>query len=194
MSLVSTAHDLLRELNTQGVRGCLVGGLAVSVHCDPRFTRDVDLAVVVGSDSEAEKLAGWLMSKGFRISTLIEQEAADRLAIIRLTTIDGIEIDLLTASSGIESEIVAQAQTLEVVRGIQMPVARVGHLIALKLLAVAPGRETDMTDLRNLAKVASQADWEIASIAVDDITKRGYSRGRDLAFQLRSLRGGDNPS
>jgi hypothetical protein len=41
----------LREL---GARWALVGGLAVSARAEPRTTRDIDVAIVVGSDSEAE--------------------------------------------------------------------------------------------------------------------------------------------
>jgi alkylation response protein AidB-like acyl-CoA dehydrogenase len=54
------------------------------------------------------------------------------------------------------------AETLEVVRGVLLPVARTGHLIALKLLSVAPGRETDAADLRNLAAVANEDEWNLA--------------------------------
>ena len=46
----------------------------------------------------------------------------------------GIIVDLLFASSGIEPEITAAAEVLTVARGLRMPVARTGHLIALKLL------------------------------------------------------------
>jgi hypothetical protein len=84
----------------------------------------------------------------------------------RLGTDDGLSIDLLMASSGIEFEVVTSAERLEVVRGLVLPVARVGHLIAMKLLSVAPGRETDSADLRNLAAVAGDEEWSIAKEAV----------------------------
>ncbi len=34
----------------------LVGGLAVSVHCEPRFTRDIDIAIALPDDGAAERL------------------------------------------------------------------------------------------------------------------------------------------
>lgn len=43
-------------------------------------------------------------------------------------------MDLLFASSGIEHEIVAAADPLEVLPDLTVPVARTGHLIALKPL------------------------------------------------------------
>jgi predicted nucleotidyltransferase len=189
VTLISAAAQVLWALRQENVKGCIVGGLAVSARCDPRFTRDIDIAVVVDSDEHAEALVHALVAHGFRMVGLVEQEAMGRLAMARLSTEDGMSVDLLIASSGIEAEVVASAETLEVVRGVLLPIARTGHLIALKLLSVAPGRETDAADLRNLAVVATNDDWNLASEAVMQIQERGFARGRDLDAELRLLRG-----
>ena len=188
MSLLSAASRVLGSLRQENVQGCVVGGLAVSARCDPRFTRDVDIAVMVDNDERAEALVHALASRGMRIVSLVEQESVGRLAMARLATDDGLSIDLLIASSGIESEIVMSAETLEVVQGVLLPVARIGHLIALKLLSVAPGRETDSADLRNLAAVADDEEWSLASEAVALIEERGFARGRQLDAELLILR------
>jgi predicted nucleotidyltransferase len=188
VTLISTAALVLSALRQENVTGCIVGGLAVSARCDPRFTRDIDIAVVVDSDEHAEALVHALVAHGFRMVGLVEQEAMGRLAMARLSTEDGMSVDLLIASSGIEIEVVTSAETLEVVRGVLLPVARTGHLIALKLLSVAPGRETDAADLRNLAVVATNDDWNLASEAVMQIQERGFARGRDLDVELQTLR------
>jgi hypothetical protein len=148
----------------------------------------VDIAVVVDTDEHAEALVRALTSYGLRTAGLIEQEAVGRLAMARLSTDDGLSVDLLIASSGIEAEVVASAETLEVVRGMLLPVARTGHLIALKLLSVAPGRETDAADLRSLAAVATDDEWNLASEAVAQIQERGFARGRQLDAELLTLR------
>ena len=44
-------------------------------------------------------------------------------------------IDLLFASSGIEPEVVADAESIELLPNLTMGVARTGHLIALKVLS-----------------------------------------------------------
>ncbi len=41
-------------LGRLGLRWALIGGLAVAVRAEPRFTRDVDLAVAVADDRELE--------------------------------------------------------------------------------------------------------------------------------------------
>ena len=188
MTLISTASQVLSALRQENVKGCIVGGLAVSARCEPRFTRDVDIAVVVDTDEHAEALIHALASHGLRIAGLVEQEAVGRLAMARLSTEDGLSVDLLIASSGIETEVVMNAEILEVVQGVLLPVARTGHLIALKLLSVAPGRETDAADLRNLAAVATQDEWNLASEAVAQIQERGFARGRQLDAELLTLR------
>ncbi|MFM7045040.1 MAG: nucleotidyltransferase [Ilumatobacteraceae bacterium] len=189
MSLLGSATSALRLLREQGVSGCLVGGLAVSARCDPRFTRDVDLAVAVSDDRSAEAAVQALQHRGYSVSAVVEQEAVGRLAMVRVVDSDGVSVDLLVASSGIESEVVAESELLEVTRGVRLPVARTGHLIALKLLSVAPGRETDVADLRGLASVADVAEWLRAETAVRSIVSRGFTRGRDLVADLASLRG-----
>ena len=188
MTLTSTASQVLSALRQENVKGCIVGGLAVSARCEPRFTRDVDIAVVVDTDEHAEALIHALASHGLRMVGLVEQEAVGRLAMARLSTEDGLSVDLLIASSGIETEVVTNAEILEVVQGVLLPVARTGHLIALKLLSVAPGRETDAADLRNLAAVATQDEWNLASEAVAQIQERGFARGRQLDAELLTLR------
>jgi hypothetical protein len=117
----------------------LIGGIAVSARSEPRFTRDLDLAVAVPDDPSAEVTVRTMLGHGFRTAALIEQDAVERLATVRLIAPDehgsGVVVDLLFASSGIEPEIVAAAESLEAFAGVVVPVARTGHLIALKVLS-----------------------------------------------------------
>jgi len=155
----------------------LIGGLAVSARTEPRFTRDADLAVAVGSDAEAEALVLRLRTRGYRIASVLEQESVGRLATVRLAPLPtprATVIDLLFASSGIEPEVVAEAETLELLPHLPMRVATVGHLIALKVLSRDDEkRPQDLVDLRALLRVASDADLGQARHATAAITARG---------------------
>lgn len=169
----------------------LVGGLAVSTRAEPRLTRDADLAVSVADDEDAEALIRSLLAFGYQLVALVEQEATGRLATVRLAPADGgpVVTDLLFASSGIEAEIVAGAELLVIVAGLEVPVASVGHLIAMKLLARDDRRRpADADDLRSLSVIATETDWAVAGDAVALIEARGYARDRDLAAALRKLR------
>lgn len=48
--------DIVRHLRRLGRPFALVGGLAVSLRAEARFTRDVDLAIVAADDAEVERL------------------------------------------------------------------------------------------------------------------------------------------
>jgi len=179
------------SLTTAGASWALVGGLAVSARTEPRFTRDVDVAVAVADDAQAELLLRSLQDEGHVVSAIVEQDAATRLATARLLSpgedAAGVVIDLLFASSGIEPELVSEAELIPVMRDLAVPVARVGHLIALKLLADDPARPLDRADLLALARVADALEIDRARRAVRMIAERGYARGRDLEAGLDAL-------
>jgi hypothetical protein len=48
--------DIGRRLREYGIAFALVGGLAVSIRAEVRFTRDVDLAIAMPDDSSLETL------------------------------------------------------------------------------------------------------------------------------------------
>lgn len=93
--------------------------------------------------------------------------------------------DLLFASSGVESEIVAGALFLEVVPNLTLPVAQIGDLIVLKNLASSVDRPQDQLDLNSLLKVASNGDLARARWLAELIMQRGTNRERDLLELLR---------
>lgn len=180
------------ELEGRGARFALVGGLAVSVRTEPRFTRDVDVAVSVPSDREAEGLVHSLLTRGWRVLAQVEQEERQRLATARLTpgghTAPGIVVDLLFASSGIEPEIAEAAERLQALEGLVVPVATVGHLLALKVLAQDERtRPQDRVDARALISVARPADLEQARAGLRLIRERGFHRSKDLLEELDDL-------
>lgn len=109
------------DLDAVDVSWAVVGGLAVSARAEPRLTRDVDIAVAVRDNSQAELLIHALMTKGYQVLAHLEQTATSGLATVRLLPPAGdpnrVIVDLLFASSGIEAEIAAAAERLEVVPG-----------------------------------------------------------------------------
>jgi predicted nucleotidyltransferase len=187
--LAAALATLLGDLQQCGVRGALVGGLAVSARAEPRLTRDLDVAVEVVSDAEAERLVQQLLALDYGTVAIVEQEQTRRLATVRLclpgVSEHGVVADLLFASSGIEPEVVAAAEPLEIFAGVTVPVAQIGHLVALKLLARDDRtRPQDSVDLRALRDVAPEAEVARARLAVSLIQQRGFARGRDLHAAL----------
>jgi len=182
MTITEAMNRAVADLDAIKARWALIGGIAVSVRTEPRFTQDVDFAVAVADDNEADGVVYQLRSRGYEPCALMEQDYTDRTATVRLavTGTDTI-VDLLFASSGIEREIVAAATRVRVPGGIKAPVATTGHLIAMKALA---GRDRDRLDLSNLIPAASAADLKQAREAVRLIKSRGFSRGEDVVANL----------
>ncbi len=192
VDLPGLVRRVLGDLRDLGVDHALVGGLAVSVRSEPRFTRDVDLAVAVEHDPQAEQLVADLRARSWLVVETLEQETVGRLAAVRLSdrSSSGPVVDLLFASSGIEDAIVDRADELEVLPGVMVKVATAADLVVLKLLAVADDRPQDEQDLRSLLPLLSPADVDAARQAARQVEARGYARGRDLVAALEERRRG----
>lgn len=167
----------------------LVGGLAVSVWAEPRLTRDIDVAIAASSDRDAESVVRRLGGLGWHVVELVEQEAIGTMATARLACLaddlDGIILDLLFASAGIESEVARSAALVEVLPGVTLPVASRAHLIAMKLLARDDrSRPQDADDLRALIRGATPDEIVATREALELITRRGFNRRRALTTML----------
>jgi hypothetical protein len=72
----SALRRAVSDLNALKAQWALIGGLAISVRSVPRFTKDLDFAVAVAGDSEAEDVVHRLGGRGYRPVELLEQEYA----------------------------------------------------------------------------------------------------------------------
>jgi len=180
---VADLHDLAAG------RWALIGGLAVSARAEPRLTRDVDFAVAVHDDAEAEQLVWRMQQRGYQAQATVEHLPSGRLGTVRLlpppAAAVGVLVDLLFASSGIEPEVVTGASVLAVFPDLGVPVASVGDLIAMKVLAFDDRqRPQDFDDVAALLQHAGEQDVAAARASLTLITARGFHRGKDLAAEL----------
>jgi hypothetical protein len=176
-----------RALQQQGRQFALVGGLAVSVRAEARFTRDVDLAVVAVDDADAESLIFAMSHAGYQTVATVEYEAHQRLATARLRSRNGIAVDLLFASSGIEREIVERAESITLPDVGPVRVARAEELLAMKLLSMSPQRLQDRLDAQNLVQFHPGIALDEVRDNLRRIAARGYHRDRDLNALLDEL-------
>ncbi|MCC6784934.1 MAG: nucleotidyl transferase AbiEii/AbiGii toxin family protein [Planctomycetes bacterium] len=188
MDRANRIRSIVDLIEASGHHCALVGGVAVSIRARERFTKDIDFAVSVESDSEAEALALSLQRAGYRLEQVFENRAKGLLATLRFGMPGNRgrepELDLIFASSGIEAEVVASAELLEVLPRLETPVARLHHLIATKVLAESDVREHDRADLQALLAVATERDLQLARQALRLIEKRGFARGKNLEETL----------
>lgn len=189
-------HEAIRRLNANlaslDARWALIGGLAVSVRGEARTTRDVDAAILVSGDREAEAITRhFLHDFGYQVRPYgqLDRNDNDRLAAMRLVSPDSREeeliVDLMFAFSGIEPELVEAAEILEAMPGLFVPVAQTGHLLALKVLAARP---VDVGDIEVLLHYASREDIYLAQQSIELISRRGYEPAdRDLTQELEEV-------
>ena len=178
-------HQITHALTRRGRRFALVGGLAVSLRAEVRFTRDVDIAVPVRDDPDAERLVVDLRSDGFVRVAVVEDQRHGRIAISRLRSRSGVVVDLLMASSGIEGEIAETASPVAL--GAEtVPVAQAGDLLAMKILSMREARLQDRIDAQNLIAMAT-LDLDQVRDRLRLITLRGYDRDQDLLAKLGAL-------
>lgn len=183
----SALEDLTHHLRRLGIRFALAGGLAIAIRGEVRFTRDVDVVVAVRNDSECEALIRELRTQHYDVIALVEQEDVDRIATVRLVSPSGILVDIITATCGIEAEIVARAEPVRLGDAGSIPVACAEELLAMKILSMTEKRLQDRIDAMSLCLVNADIDIERVKTNLALMTARGYARNQDLAAKLAKL-------
>ena len=76
-ALEAALWRIATDLDLHHRRWALVGGFAVSARAEPRFTRDIDAAVMVDNDADSEELVRSLLASRYRLLASIEQDETD---------------------------------------------------------------------------------------------------------------------
>ena len=92
--------DLLSAFHARGVKYLIVGGYAVILHAQPRFTRDIDLFVKADAENAKATFAA-LASFGTMLAGLQVEDFADQRNFFRFGN-DPQGIDILLEIPGIE--------------------------------------------------------------------------------------------
>jgi Nucleotidyl transferase AbiEii toxin, Type IV TA system len=165
----------------------VVGGFGVSLRAEVRFTRDVDIAVQARDDGDVQGLVLELRARRYDVIALVEHDDARRLATVRLRDPSGITVNLLTASSGIETEIVERS-TPVAIEGIgPVPVAQAEELLATKILSMDARRLQDRIDAVRLLEVNRDLDVPRVRDNLRLIEARGFGRKQDLTAKLEDV-------
>lgn len=161
---------------------------------ESRSTHDLDIVLAVSRESEADDVVrGLRFLRGYRDhpeQPMLWRKGGDLLGVRLLSPPldeedNGSIVDVLLGASGIEADIVALAEPLEVIPNVFIPVAQSGHLVALKILA---GRSQDLVDIKVLLQEMAESDLQLARRSLQLIEERGFNKeGRDLLVELAKL-------
>lgn len=188
MKLADSLKDLARNLDAVGAQFAVIGGLAASARGEARFTRDIDVAVDVDDDEQAERILFELRQRGYRVVSTVEHDAVDRLATARSVDSRGVVCDLVFATSGIEREVVASARAIELFPDLEVPTASVEGLLAMKVLSAVPERPRDMGDIQAIVRANPGLDEGLVLQLLNQIEARGYGREQALASKWSNLK------
>jgi predicted nucleotidyltransferase len=190
--LFTELRRVTSDLHQSGVNWCLVGGLATSVYVEPRTTKDIDVALSVSGEEQANSLKNFLLARGYTNPQLLMHVSPTRRMGWRVFIPSSHEacvpLDILVLACGIEREIVAHAITIEILPGLSLPVASLAHLAAMKVLSQnSSDRLQDRVDLFALLKRATTSERSIIERALADMSKLEIANGRDLVAELGEL-------
>ena len=152
-------HSLLEKtakaLDAAEIPYMVIGGQAVLLYGEPRFTRDVDITLGVGPERLPDVL-DMVEGLGWRVLTESPQEFVEQTLV--LPCLDGetdIPVDLVFSFSPYEQQAVARAKTVTIGRT-RVRFASLEDLIIHKMIS---GRPRDLADVRTLLLKNPQVDF-----------------------------------
>ena len=147
MKISSDYRDLLSIFNAAGVRYLIVGGYAVMIHTEPRYTKDLDVWVH-RSGANAEALFRALAQFGAPLKGLQPADFTEPDVFYQVG-IEPVRIDVMTSVSGLEFTRAWERRLVVDFDGVHAAVlSREDSLLSKK----AAGRPHDRKHIRTLQK------------------------------------------
>jgi hypothetical protein len=144
-------RDLARLLDSAEISYALIGGHAVNVWVEPRFTADIDITIEAGV-GQSERVKELLQGAGFEQDFVEGEEHTSGPDFIRFVSSDGRQVlELQAAKTDLQASLLERARPSE--DGVRVATAE--DLIVLKLIA---NRPKDRIDLLSLCQLPG-LDW-----------------------------------
>jgi hypothetical protein len=147
MSIPSDFRDLLAEFAAAGVEYLVVGGYAVGVHAEPRFTKDLDVWIGDAPENLARAKAA-LASFGAPNDLLVRFDEATPEDVLWMGA-PPLRIDILKGVPGGEFSAAYARRVSTDWSGVQASIIARDDLVAIKR---ASGRPQDLADVAALLR------------------------------------------
>jgi Nucleotidyltransferase of unknown function (DUF6036) len=148
--------ELLSILNAHRVKYLVVGAYAVSIHAQPRATKDLDILVKADA-ANATAVFSALAQFGAALQGLTPADFAEQGPLFRIGR-EPVGVDILTAIPGIEFDAAWERRVEDVVdpaSGLKVSFISREDLITAKL---ASGRPQDLADVDAIRKAAESQE------------------------------------
>jgi hypothetical protein len=139
--------DLLQLLNASKSKYMLIGGYAVGIHSEPRYTKDLDIWIDC-SKPNAKKILKLLTEYGAPTDNLSEKDLATP-GLIFIFGIAPQRVDIINHIKGADFKSCYARRVRKQVGKTEINVVSIKDLINLKKLA---GRDQDKIDIAKLKK------------------------------------------
>ena len=146
MKINSDFKDLLRSFNAVGVRYLIVGGYAVMVHTEPRYTKDLDVWIEP-SAANAEALFAGLENFGAPTTGTVPSDFTESDVFFQIG-VEPVRIDIMTSVPGLAFETAWKNRVIVDFGGESAPVLCREDVLKSK---IAAGRRRDQRDVKKLA-------------------------------------------
>lgn len=147
MKISSDYKDLLNIFNAAGVRYLIVGGYAVMIHTEPRYTKDLDIWID-RSVTNAQVLFQALVRFGAPLKDLQPADFTEPEVFYQIG-MEPVRIDVMTSVSGLEFESAWERRLIVDFDGESAGVLSREDLLLSKK---ATGRLRDRKHIRSLQK------------------------------------------
>jgi hypothetical protein len=171
------------DLDELDVGWALVGGCALEAYGVEWPRHDIDIAIDSADEAATAALAEALQRRSHKVWRARHDKLGEVVGVLPRLSKDaapsGVLIDLLPRACGFEVEMVRAARRMTAM-SVELPVARIGHLIAFKIKAMHDLRRArDGRHLRALLELATDEERDLARAALQLCIERGVLRVRD---------------
>lgn len=123
----------------------IIGGIALQRWGEPRFTRDLDVTILVNPDEEERIVKKILSAFSPRIPDSLNFALKNRICLVKSS--DGYEIDISLGIPGYEEEVIRRATECKIEKGCFVKICSAEDLIIHKAVA---GRPQDLSDIESI--------------------------------------------
>ena len=141
MKAIREVHEFM---TARQVPYMIIGGIALQYWGEPRFTRDIDVTILIPYEREREILEKILSSFMHRISDALEFALKHRICLVKSN--DGYEIDMSLGIMGYEESAINRAVNFDL-GGHQVKICSAEDLIIHKTVAGRPRDEADIESI-----------------------------------------------
>lgn len=145
--LVEAALEVVAVLTAEGIRCCVIGGIAVQRWGEPRATQDVDLTLMAPPAEESLPLD--VLLRRFHAGRADAREFALVSRVLLIRASNGVAIDVALSSSPFEQEVLDRSSIWELAPGVALPTCSAEDLLVYKLVAA---RTRDLADIEGIVR------------------------------------------